>query len=86
MRGQRRTLKELEEREIELFGQDESTDGYYSQLISAGCYNEHTEAEILDVNACYNTVKLAKTALKNGRSLRPVLQKNRQQAVTRHLC
>ena len=34
MRVQRSTLEELEEKEIELLEQDESKDGYYSQLIS----------------------------------------------------
>ncbi len=34
MRIQRKTLEELEEMEIELLEQDESRDGYYSQLIS----------------------------------------------------
>ena len=48
--------------------------GIQSVNLSAGYYNEHTEAEILDVNACYNTVKLVKSVLKNGRSLRSILR------------
>ena len=59
--------------------------GIQSVNLSAGYYNEHTEAERLDVNACYNTVRLVKTALKNGRSLRSVLRTNRQEPVTLHL-
>ncbi len=56
--------------------------GIQSVNLSAGYYNEHTEAERLDVKACYNTAKLVKTALKNSRSLRPVLRTNRQEPVT----
>lgn len=50
--------------------------GIQSVNLSAGYNNEHTEAEILDVNACYNTVKLVETALKNSRSLRLALRTN----------
>ena len=53
--------------------------GIQSVNLSAGYYNEHTEAEALDVNACYNTVKLVKAILKNGGSLRSVLRTDRQQ-------
>ncbi len=59
--------------------------GIQSVNLSAGYYHEHTEAEILDVNACYNTVKLVKTALKNVRSLRPALRISRQEPVTMRL-
>lgn len=48
--------------------------GIQSVNLSAGYYNEHTEAEILDVNACYNTVKLVEMVLKNVRSLRSLLR------------
>ena len=59
--------------------------GIQSVNLSAGYYHEHTEAEILDVNACYNTVKLVKTALKNVRSLRPALRISRQEQMTLRL-
>lgn len=50
--------------------------GIQSVNLSAGYDNEHTEAEMLDVQACYNTVKLIKTVLKNSRTLRSVLRTN----------
>ena len=52
--------------------------GIQSVNLSTGYYNEHTEDEMLDVNACYNTAKLVKAILKNSRSLRPVLRTNRR--------
>lgn len=52
--------------------------GIQSVNLSAGYYNGHTEDEMLDINACFITVKLVKAIKKNSRSLSSVLRTKRQ--------
>ncbi|WP_078427633.1 M20/M25/M40 family metallo-hydrolase [Alkalihalobacterium alkalinitrilicum] len=42
--------------------------------LSAGYRNEHTEEEILDVEACYGTAQLLEEVLRNDKKLRAVLR------------
>lgn len=54
--------------------------GIQSVNLSAGYLNEHTDEELLDVVACYQTTKLLKGVFKRGNKLRSVLRKmNRKQ-------
>lgn len=48
--------------------------GIQSVNLSVGYQNEHTDAESLDTDACYNTLQLLMGILKNGRELSRVLR------------
>ncbi|WP_247747075.1 M20/M25/M40 family metallo-hydrolase [Alkalihalobacillus sp. BA299] len=48
--------------------------GIQSVNLSAGYRNEHTDEEILDVEACYGTAKLLEGVLRNDKRLRAVLR------------
>ncbi|TCS84491.1 M20/M25/M40 family metallo-hydrolase [Tepidibacillus fermentans] len=49
--------------------------GIQSVNLSAGYMNEHTEDETLDVEACYNVVKLLDGVFEQGRQMQQVLRR-----------
>ncbi|MDL4842490.1 M20/M25/M40 family metallo-hydrolase [Aquibacillus rhizosphaerae] len=52
--------------------------GIQSVNLSVGYQNEHTEREVLDVDACYETVGLLEGVFKMGRELRKVVREIKQ--------
>lgn len=50
-----------------------SSHGIQIVNLSVGCFNEHTSDEKLDVEGCYNTVKLVDTVFERGLELRGAL-------------
>lgn len=60
--------------------------GIQSVNLSAGYLNEHTDKEILNVAACYQTTKLIKGVFKKGNELRSVLRKISRKQQTTRIC
>jgi tripeptide aminopeptidase len=59
--------------------------GIQSVNLSAGYWNEHTDEEMLDVAACYQTAKLLKAVFKRGNELKTIIRKiKRQQPAVRN--
>ena len=55
--------------------------GIQSVNLSVGYHHEHTENEMLDIGACYQTVELLEGVFENARDIRAIARRNRLQGV-----